>query len=134
MYTGSVKVIGGREGKITSSDGNLELNLSMPKALGGSGGEGTNPEQLFAAGHAACFESAINLVARTKSIKIGTTELNSHVTIQKGETGYFLSVVMEAHIPEVSLEVARELVEEAHQICPYSKAIKGNVDVELKVV
>ena len=135
MYTSTVKIIGGREGKVISSDGHLDINLSKPKELGGPGGNGTNPEQLFAAGYGACFDGAINVAARNKRIKIGTTELNTSVTIHKDdETGFYLSVVMKAHIPGVSVEVAKELIQDAHQICPYSKSIRGNVEVELKVV
>ncbi|WP_078380025.1 organic hydroperoxide resistance protein [Sutcliffiella halmapala] len=134
LYTATVKATGGREGRIESSDGQLDLKIEMPKALGGSGKEGTNPEQLFAAGYSACFDGALNLVARTKRVKIGTSEVTSHVTINKDDSGFVLSVVMEVHVPGITLEEAKELVEEAHQVCPYSKATRGNIEVELKVV
>ncbi|TCP70573.1 organic hydroperoxide resistance protein [Baia soyae] len=134
LYTAVAKATGGREGKIQTDDLQLDLKIEMPRALGGSGKEGTNPEQLFAAGYAACFDGALNLVARTKRVKVGTTEVTSHVTIGKDASGFGLSVVLEVHVPGVSLDEAKMLVEEAHQVCPYSKATRGNIEVELKVV
>ncbi|MFY4775418.1 organic hydroperoxide resistance protein [Metabacillus sp. RGM 3146] len=134
VYTATATAIGGRGGKVQSSDNILDLSIEMPKALGGAGKEGTNPEQLFAAGYAACFDSALNLVARTKRIKIGQTAVTAHVTINKDTDGFALSAVLEVNIPEVSKEEAESLVEQAHQVCPYSRATRGNMDVELKVV
>ncbi|MDQ0417465.1 Ohr subfamily peroxiredoxin [Croceifilum oryzae] len=134
LYTAVAKATGGREGKVQTNDLQLDLKIEMPKALGGAGKEGTNPEQLFAAGYAACFDGALNLVARTKRVKVGTTEVTSHVTIGKDDSGFGLSVVLEVHVPGVSLDEAKMLVEAAHQVCPYSKATRGNIEVELKVV
>ncbi|KEZ52639.1 MULTISPECIES: organic hydroperoxide resistance protein [Metabacillus] len=134
LYTATASAIGGREGRVQTSDNFLDLAIEMPKALGGRGGEGTNPEQLFAAGYAACFDSALNLVARTEREKIGQTKVTSHVSIGKDDSGFGLSVVLEVHIPEVSEERAMELVQKAHGVCPYSKAVKGNIEVELKIV
>ncbi|MGP1907067.1 organic hydroperoxide resistance protein [Metabacillus sp. JX24] len=134
LYTATASAIGGREGRVQTADNFLDLAIEMPKALGGRGGEGTNPEQLFAAGYAACFDSALNLVARTEREKIGQTKVTSHVSIGKDDSGFGLSVVLEVHIPDVSEERAMELVHKAHGVCPYSKAVKGNIEVELKIV
>ncbi|WP_411334880.1 organic hydroperoxide resistance protein [Metabacillus indicus] len=134
LYTATASAIGGREGRVQTADNFLDLAIEMPKALGGRGGEGTNPEQLFAAGYAACFDSALNLVARTEREKIGQAKVTSHVSIGKDDSGFGLSVVLEVHIPEVSEERAMELVQKAHGVCPYSKAVKGNIEVELKIV
>ncbi|WP_028400654.1 organic hydroperoxide resistance protein [Ectobacillus panaciterrae] len=134
LYTATVTATGGRNGKVVSTDGVIDLDVKMPKALGGPGGDATNPEQLFAAGYAACFDSALNLVARTKRVKVGTTEVTAHVSIGKGTDGGFqLEAVLEVKVPGVTKEEAEQLVKEAHQVCPYSKATKGNMNVELKV-
>ncbi|MCM3594765.1 organic hydroperoxide resistance protein [Metabacillus idriensis] len=134
LYTATATATGGREGRVQTKDKELDLAIDMPKALGGRGGEGTNPEQLFAAGYSACFDSALNLVARTEREKIGQTSVTSHVSIGKDDSGFGLSVILEVHIPDISKERAEELVQKAHGVCPYSKATKGNIEVELKVV
>ncbi|MRX71991.1 Ohr family peroxiredoxin [Bacillus lacus] len=134
LYTAKVNATGGRDGRVQSEDGFIDLPLTMPKGLGGSGAEGTNPEQLFAAGYAACFDGALNLVARNEKVKVGKTTVTSDVSIGKDTDGGFkLSVVLEVEVPDVSREQAEELVEKAHGVCPYSKATRGNIDVELKV-
>ncbi|MBM7584506.1 Ohr subfamily peroxiredoxin [Bacillus pakistanensis] len=132
LYTAKVTAEGGRAGRVQSSDGTLDLPLSMPKSLGGQGLEGaTNPEQLFAAGYAACFDSALNLVAR-QSRKNITSRVTSEVSIGKDTDGGFkLDVVLFIGINGVTLEVAEKLVEQAHGVCPYSKATKGNIHVKL---
>ncbi|MBO9130077.1 organic hydroperoxide resistance protein [Bacillus sp. 165] len=135
LYTAQVKATGGRNGKVISEDGVINLDVKMPKALGGPGGEATNPEQLFAAGYAACFDSALNLVARTKRIKVGITEVTAHVSIGKAfDDGFELAATLQVKVPDVSREIAQELVEAAHQVCPYSKATKGNMNVTLEVL
>lgn len=107
----------------------------MPKEMGGPGGDASNPEQLFAAGYAACFDSALALVARQKRVKTGETQVTAHVSIGKDEEGGFaLSARLEVQIPGVEEETAQELVEAAHQVCPYSKATRGNIDVTLNVL
>jgi Ohr subfamily peroxiredoxin len=135
LYTTSATVEGGgRNGHVKSSDGILDLDVRMPKELGGSGGA-TNPEQLFAAGYAACFDSAVNLVARTRKIAVRDTSVTANVTMGKVEDGTFaLAVSLDVKIPGVSREAAQEIVEAAHQVCPYSKATHGNIEVELSVV
>jgi osmotically inducible protein OsmC len=135
LYTATVKAAGGRDGKVVSSDNILNLDVRMPKELGGGGGAATNPEQLFAAGYAACFESALNLVCRTKRIKVEATEVTAHVTIGKESDGGFgLEVKLDIAIRGVEAAVAKELIEAAHQVCPYSKATRGNIKVELNLV
>ncbi|NHN30435.1 organic hydroperoxide resistance protein [Paenibacillus agricola] len=135
LYTATVKATGGRDGKLVSSDNNLNLDVRMPKELGGQGGAATNPEQLFAGGYAACFESALNLVCRTKKIKVEGTEVTAHVTIGKDTDGGFgLEVKLDVHLLGVDPALAKELVDAAHQVCPYSKATRGNIQVELNVV
>ncbi|BBH21365.1 organic hydroperoxide resistance protein [Paenibacillus baekrokdamisoli] len=135
LYTATVQVSGGRDGKLVSSDNVLQLDLRTPKELGGPGGAATNPEQLFAAGYAACFESALGLVCRTRKIKVEGTEVTAHVSIGKDTDGGFgLAVKLEVAIAGVERAVAEELVEAAHGVCPYSKATRGNIVVELQVV
>ncbi|MCU6791843.1 organic hydroperoxide resistance protein [Paenibacillus sp. WQ 127069] len=135
LYTATVNVQGGREGKAVSSDGILNLDMRVPKEFGGPGGPGTNPEQLFAAGFAACFEGAIGLALRKKKIKAEDTKITSHVTIGKdANDGYILAVKLDITIRGVETDVAKQIVEEAHEICPYYKAIRGNIEVETNVV
>lgn len=135
LYTATVTATGGRNGKVVSTDNILNLDVKMPKELGGTGANATNPEQLFAAGYAACFDSALNLVVRTKRIKVEGTEVTAHVSIGKDQDGGFaLSAVLDVKVLGVEPAVAQELVEAAHQVCPYSKATRGNMEVTLNVV
>ena len=134
MYTATVTVTGGREGHVKSSDGKIDLNLSMPKEIGGKGGEGTNPEQLFAAGYAACFDSALQLVIGKQKVKdVTSTEVTAEVSLLKDEedNGFRLGVKLHVLVNGVAQEKASELVEAAHQVCPYSKATRGNIEVEV---
>ena len=134
LYTAEATATGGRTGKVVSSDGVLELEVRIPKEMGGAGGAFTNPEQLFAAGYAACFDSALSHVIRAAKLKTGTTSVTAHVGIGKNETdGFGLVVTLEANVPGVEQSVAEELVAKAHTVCPYSNATRGNVDVTLKV-
>jgi len=134
LYTAVATAEGGRAGRVRSSDGVLEHSLSMPKSLGGPGGEGTNPEQLFAAGYAACFESALRLVARGKKLNVDKASITAHVTIGATDAGGFeLSVELHASLPGHGREEAQGLLEAAHQVCPYSKATRGNIEVKLVV-
>ncbi|WP_175990398.1 organic hydroperoxide resistance protein [Bacillus sp. Marseille-Q1617] len=132
LYTAKATANGGRQGKVKSSDGVLEFDLAMPKSLGGSGGEGaTNPEQLFAAGYSACFDSALNLVAGQEKKKIDS-EVTAEVSIGKDTDGGFkLSVVLSVSVGGVELDEAKQLVEKAHGVCPYSKATRDNIEVKL---
>ncbi|REC41099.1 organic hydroperoxide resistance protein [Chryseobacterium sp. 5_R23647] len=134
IYTTKVTAKGGRNGHVKSENGILDLEVRMPKALGGANDDFTNPEMLFAAGYSACFHSALNLVINKSKIKTGETTVTADVSIGQIENGGFgLAVELEVNIPEVSLEEAHELTEKAHQICPYSNATKNNIEVKLTV-
>jgi Ohr subfamily peroxiredoxin len=134
LYTATVNVQGGREGKAVSNDGNLNLDLRYPKELGGPG-TGTNPEQLFAAGFAACFEGAMGTVLRKKNIKAEGITITSNVTLGKDAgDGYVLAINLDVTIKGVETNVAKQIVEEAHQVCPYAKATRGNIEVVTNVV
>lgn len=132
IYTASATATAGREGHVISSDQVLDLQLRIPKEFGGPGGPYTNPEQLFAAGYAACFGGALNVVIGNAHVKTGAPKVHSHVSIGKTpEGGFGLAVKLEVEIPGVEHPVAQELVEKAHQICPYSNATRGNILVEV---
>ncbi|MBP3963113.1 organic hydroperoxide resistance protein [Paenibacillus lignilyticus] len=134
LYTATVHVQGGREGKAVSDDGNLNLDLRYPKELGGPG-NGANPEQLFAAGFAACFEGAMNTILRKKNIKAEGISIRSIVSLGKDASeGYGLAVQFDISIKGVDTDMAREIVEEAHQVCPYAKATRGNIEVITNIV
>jgi osmotically inducible protein OsmC len=134
LYTAIATAEGGRTGHVRSSDGVLDLTLSMPKAVGGPGGNGTNPEQLFAAGYSACFESALRLVARTKKQPLDKASITAHVTLGATDGGGFgLAVELHASLPGVPREQAEALVHAAHEVCPYSLATRGNIEVKLVV-
>lgn len=135
IYTAHATATGGRNGHVKSSDGVLDLEVRIPKEMGGSGGAYTNPEQLFAAGYAACFDSALNLVIRTQKVTAGTTAVTAEVSLGKNNNGgYGLSVKLQVAIPDVAPALAQELIEKAHQVCPYSNATRGNIEVELALI
>ncbi|GAA0214334.1 organic hydroperoxide resistance protein [Actinomadura nitritigenes] len=130
-YT-AVATANGRDGRAVSSDGRLDLALAPPREMGGSG-DGTNPEQLFAAGYAACFASALAAVARGSRQDVRDVSVTAEVGIGGSvEKGFGLSVVLRVELPD-GLENGRELVERAHQVCPYSNATRGNIPVELVI-
>ncbi|WP_028558749.1 organic hydroperoxide resistance protein [Paenibacillus pinihumi] len=131
LYTTTVTVEGGRSGRATSVDGNFNQVLTIPKELGGDGAAGTNPEQLFAAGYAACFESALRLIARQQKISVDGTTVTASVSLHKDGDGYKLSAGLKVNIPGVEKGEAEKLAEAAHQFCPYSKATRGNIEVTL---
>jgi Ohr subfamily peroxiredoxin len=133
LYTAHATAHGGRTGKVQSSDKVVDLPLSMPKELGGAGGASTNPEQLFAAGYAACFESALRLVAGKAGKKLGPEAgISAAVTIGKTPDGGFgLAVELKGILPGISREEAEKLMHDAHEVCPYSRATRGNIDVKL---
>jgi Ohr subfamily peroxiredoxin len=134
LYTAHATATGGREGRVRSDDGTLDLPLAMPPGLGGKGGAGTNPEQLFAAGYAACFGSAAALVARQKKLAPESVTIDARVQIGTLASGGFgLAVKLEARLPGLSPEDARAVVEAAHQLCPYSNATRGNIEVDITV-
>ncbi|MCI4135708.1 organic hydroperoxide resistance protein [Bacillus vallismortis] len=135
LFTATVSAVGGREGKVISSDRVLELDVAMPRTPRANQLEkATNPEQLFAAGYAACFDSALQLVARTERVKV-ETEVTAHVSLLKDEAdqGYKLGVKLQVKGKGVSAAELQALVQKAHGVCPYSKATSGNIDVTLEV-
>lgn len=135
LYTAQASVTGGRIGRAVSSDNSFDLELSTPKQLGGPGGAGTNPEQLFAAGYAACFLSALKLVARLQKIAVGDdASVTADVGIgSNGQGGYALSAKLVVSLPGVAPEQAQALLDKAHEVCPYSNATRGNIAVELSL-
>ena len=136
LYTATAAATGGRQGRVRSSDGVLDLQLAMPKELGGPGGGATNPEQLFAAGYAACFENALLRVARERKAPIRGSSVTAHVGIGREESGYFRLVVdLEVSVPDRNRAEVEELVRIAHEeVCPYSRATRGNIEVSVRVV
>ncbi|QSB45803.1 organic hydroperoxide resistance protein [Altererythrobacter sp. FM1] len=135
IYSTKVTAIGGRAGTVTSDDGLLELNLSLPKKLGGTE-DATNPEQLFAAGYAACFGNAVIHVTRNKANKIKDDDVVVIATVgmaPNASGGFSLTVALDVTIAGVDQASAEEIVADAHKACPYSNAVKGNIDVELSV-
>jgi lipoyl-dependent peroxiredoxin len=134
LYTAEATAVGGREGRVRSSDGALTVELAVPKELGGPGGLATNPEQLFAAGYAACFENAVRHVARQRKVRVGETSVTARVGIGATEPGAFgLTVELHVRLPDLEPDEAEEIVSLAHQACPYSNAVRGNVEVQLSV-
>jgi osmotically inducible protein OsmC len=131
LYTATAHVIGGRaEGHGRSGDGQLEVDLRLPKEMGGAG-DGTNPEELFAVGYAACFEGALGVVGRRAKAEMGEVAIDSSVSLSPdGKGGFRLSVGLDVSLPGIDDEAtAVELVRAAHQVCPYSNATRGNIDV-----
>ena len=132
LYQTRVTATGGRNGHIVSQDGVLDMHLSIPKEMGGPGGALSNPEQLFAAGYAACFDSALAFVAAQKKLTPGATQVDATVGIGPNGTGGFsLAVRLEVSIPGLEREAAQALLEATDLVCPYSNALRGNVEVEL---
>ncbi|MFC5758581.1 organic hydroperoxide resistance protein [Rhizobium sp. GCM10022189] len=131
LYTGKTRTTGGRDGSARSSDAQLDIKLSPP----GSAHAGTNPEQLFAAGWSACFIGAMGLAAGKRKLRLpGETAVDAEVDLGVTGDAYFLQARLNISLPGLEPEVARALVEEAHQTCPYSKATRGNINVELNLV
>ncbi|WP_328426790.1 organic hydroperoxide resistance protein [Micromonospora sp. NBC_00389] len=134
LYTASATASGdGRDGRVETSDGTFALDLAVPKEMGGAGGA-ANPEQLFAAGYAACFHSALRLVGRRAKADVTGSVVAAEVGIgPNGNGGFGLTVQLVVNLPAVPRELAEQVVEQAHQVCPYSNATRGNVDVTLTV-
>ena len=134
LYNASATAQGGRRGHVETSDGLLKLDLSMPKELGGPGGDGTNPEQLFAAGYAACFENALRRVAGQQKKDVTDASVTARVGIGRHpEGGFGLEAELIADLPNLPREEAEALMQDAHGVCPYSRATRGNMDVKLSV-
>ncbi|GAA5439646.1 organic hydroperoxide resistance protein OhrB [Deinococcus caeni] len=134
LYTAEATATGGRAGTAKSSDGRLDLNLSVPAGMGGNDGPGTNPEQLFAAGYAACFQGALGVASRRAKITLSDdSTVTARVGLQKTGLAFALDVELEGHFPGLTDEQALALMHAAHEVCPYSVATRGNVDVRLSV-
>lgn len=131
IYTGKTHTTGGRDGQSQSSDGHLNIKLTTP----GAHGEGTNPEQLFAAGWSACFIGAIGIAAAQNRVRVpADLAVNAEVDLVQGDGGYFLQARLNVSLPGLDPEIARKLVDTAHQTCPYSKLTRGNINVEINLV
>lgn len=134
MYTANATVTGeGRKGHGTTDDGRLEVELSVPAGVGGDDGPGTNPEQLFAVGYGACFHGALKGVARKAKTDIEGSSVRAEVTLGKSDEGLDIAVDLAVTLPGLEQSQAEELVEAAHQMCPYSRATRGNIEVNLSV-
>ena len=132
LYTAQATAVGGREGRAVTSDGVLDVALSTPRELGGAGGPGTNPEQLFAAGYSACFLSALKYVAgQEKTALPAESQVTGRVGIGPIATGFGLQVELTIRVPGLARERLQALVDKAHVVCPYSNATRGNIDVSL---
>lgn len=134
VYRAHAKATGGRDGRAVSSDGVLDVKLVVPKEMGGPGSEGTNPEQLFAAGYSACFLGALKFVAGKEKVKIpADAQIEGTVGIGEIATGFGIEVQLDISLPGVERSVAEDLVKKAHIVCPYSNATRGNIDVTLNI-
>ncbi|OUR79744.1 organic hydroperoxide resistance protein [Marinomonas sp. 42_23_T18] len=134
VYTAYASATGGREGQAQSDDGKLDVLLSTPKELGGAGGEGTNPEQMFAAGYSACFLGALKYVAGIEKVAIPEeTKVSASVGIGSIPTGFGIEASISVSMPGLDKDTATALVEKAHVVCPYSNATRGNINVDVSV-
>jgi Ohr subfamily peroxiredoxin len=134
LYTAEASAVGGRNGHVRSSDGIVDMDVRTPVEMGGTGGA-TNPEQLFAAGYSACFQSALGVVGRRQKVDTSESTVTAQVTLGTIEGGAFnIAVALQVHIPDVDPARAQELIEAAHAVCPYSNATRGNIDVDLTAV
>lgn len=135
FYTAKSTAHGGRVGTVKSDDGKIDMNLSVPKGMNGDGGDGTNPEQLFASAYSACYGSALQSIAEKKNLDLGDFSVTASVSIGKTDEGDFqLAVVLDSYLPGVDVETGEDLVNKAHEVCPFSRATRDNIDVELNLM
>ena len=135
VYLASATATGGRDGSAVTSDGLLNVSLSTPKALGGAGGDGTNPEQLFAAGYSACFIGALKFVAGQEKVRLpDDLSVTGHVGIGQISHGFGIEAELQISLPGMDRDSAQALIEKAHLVCPYSNATRSNIDVTLTLV
>ena len=136
LYEAAATATGGRNGHVRTDDGKIDLELSVPKGLGGAGGEGTNPEQLFGSAYAACFGSAIQMVAENDNITLGDDmSVTANISIGKTKEGDLqLKAILDCHLPGVEVETGERLVNKAHEVCPYSRATRDNITVTLNLL
>lgn len=133
LYTARAVATGGRSGRVTADPGAFDMTLSLPRELGGAGGPGTNPEELFAAGYAACFGTGLATIAAAQKIQTGLVTIAVEVAVGPVPGGFGLAVELTAHLPGLPREQAEALVRATHEVCPYSRATRGNIAVELRV-
>jgi lipoyl-dependent peroxiredoxin len=133
LYTAVATARGGREGEVVSDDGVLDLRLERPKEMGGPEGDHTNPEQLFAAGYAACFHSALKRVAKQQGLDLEPSEITAKVSLGRDGEAFGLAVTLVGALPTLDPPDGEKLMHDAHQVCPYSRATRGNVDVVLEL-
>lgn len=136
LYEASSTAVGGREGHVTTEDGKIDMDLSVPKGLGGDDGKGTNPEQLFGSAYAACFGSAVQMIAESKKIKLGDDmSVTANIEIGKTKDGDLqLKATLDCYLPGVDVETGEDLVNKAHEVCPYSRATRDNITVKLNLL
>ena len=136
LYTAASTAVGGRNGHVATEDSKIDMELSVPKGLGGDGGKGTNPEQLFGSAYAACFGSALQMIAESKKIELGE-DMSVTATIEIGKTkedNLQLRAVLDCYLPGVDVETGEDLVNKAHEVCPYSRATRDNITVTLNLL
>ncbi len=136
LYEAKSTAVGGRKGHVSTEDGKLDLELSVPKGLGGDGGKGTNPEQLFGSAYAACFGGAVQMVAESEGVDLGA-DMSVTATIEIGKTkegDLQLKAILDCYLPGVTVEVGENLVNKAHEVCPYSRATRDNITVTLNLL
>lgn len=131
--TEAISTGAGRNGHVQTADGRLSLDLAAPREMGGSG-EGTNPEQLFAAGYAACFHSALQGIARARKVDLGASSVGARVSLGREGDAFALAVDLEVVIPDLPRDQAQDLADAAHRVCPYSNATRGNIEVNVTVL
>ena len=136
IYKAATKTTGGRNGHVKSVDGPIDMKLSLPKALGGDGGDGANPEQFFGAAYSACFGGAVEAVAKKHNVEIGDYEVTAHVSLGKTEDGDLqLAVILDTYLPKVNdIETGEKIINDAHVMCPFSRATRDNIDVTLNLM
>ncbi|MBT0608652.1 organic hydroperoxide resistance protein [Aequorivita echinoideorum] len=136
LYEAKATAVGGREGHVSTDDGKIDLELSVPKGLGGDGGSGTDPEQLFGSAYAACFGSALHMIADKKKVKLGD-DFSVTATIEIGKTKedeLQLRATLDCYLPGVDIETGEDLINKAHEVCPYSRATRDNITVTLNLL
>ncbi len=133
LYTAQATARGGRSGEVVSDDGVIDLELEMPKELGGPGGDKSNPEQLFAAGYAACFHSALKRIAGQDKLDVEGSSITARVGLGLDGAAFGLAVTLTGAFPTLGAAAGRALMDKAHQVCPYSRATRGNIEVQLAV-
>lgn len=135
LYKTAVTASGARAGSIKSEDGIIDMNLSVPKSMGGDGGKGTNPEQLFGGAYAACFGSALLAVAKDHKVTLGNFSVTANISLTKSDEGDLnLKAVMDCYLPGHDIATGEKLVNAAHEICPFSRATRDNIDVTLNLL